>query len=87
MNIIQRKKSAGEQCNCLVDAVLTMMKNKICTIDNYIYIKLLSDGTVSYITVSTDYVLNTTNNETTFTELRRSFEKYIQIKVQEGSIL
>ena len=35
-----------------------------------------SDGTVSYLTVSTDDILNTTNNETAFTEIRRVFEEY-----------
>ena len=37
---------------------------------------------LSYIKVSTDDVLNTTNNETTFPELRIFFEEYFKIKVQ-----
>ena len=36
---------------------------KIGTIDHAIYIKVLSDATVYYITVSTDYFINTTNND------------------------
>ena len=49
--------------------------------------KVFSDVTVSYLTVSTDGVLNTTNNKTSFTELRRFFEEAFDIKVQEGSVL
>ena len=52
------------------------MKYKKITIDHDIYIKVFSDETVSYITVSTDDILNTTNNETAFTEIRRVFEEY-----------
>ena len=49
-------------------------KNKKITIYHAIYIKVFSDGTVSYFTVYTDDVLSTTNNDTLFTELRRVFE-------------
>ena len=41
---------------------------------------------MSYITVSTDDVLNTTNNENTFTELTRVFKEQFDMKVQEGSV-
>ena len=51
-----------------------MIKYKKITIDHAIYIKALSDETLSYIKVSTDDVLNTTNNETSFTELIIVFE-------------
>ena len=37
------------------------LKYKKSTIDHVIYIKIFSDGTFSYVTVSTDDVLNTTN--------------------------
>ena len=40
-----------------------------------------------YLTVSTDYFLNSTNNETENTELIRVFEKAFYFKVQEGSVL
>ena len=40
------------------------------------------NGTVSYLTVFTDYVINTTNNEISFIELTRVFEEYFEIKVQ-----
>ena len=46
-----------------------------------------SDGTMSYITVSAYYVLNTTNNKTEFPELRRVFEETFEIKFQELSVL
>ena len=64
MNRIQGTKSARQQLNRLIDAVVTIIKYKKITIDNAIYIKFLTDITVSYLTVSTDYFLNTTNNET-----------------------
>ena len=41
----------------------------------------------SYIAVSTDHDLNNTNKETSFTEMRRVFEGYFEIKVQEVSVL
>ena len=40
------------------------LKYKKIKIDNEIYNKVFSDGTVSYLTVSTYDLLNTTNNET-----------------------
>ena len=39
------------------------MKYTKIKIDHAIYIKVFSDGTVSYLTVSTDDVLNITNNK------------------------
>ena len=38
-----------------------------------IYIKVFYDENMSYLTVSTDNVLNATNNDTPLTELRRVF--------------
>ena len=70
----QGKKPAGIQCNRPLDAVVTVLEYKKSTIDHAIYIKVFSDGTVSYLTLSTDYVLNTTNNENTFPELTRVFK-------------
>ena len=35
-----------------------------------------TDVTVSYLTVSTDYVLNTTNNETEFPEITIFFKEH-----------
>ena len=49
--------------------------------------KCFSDGTVPYLTVSTDDILNNTNNETAFTELTRVFEEHFVVKVQEVSVL
>ena len=42
---------------------------------------------MSYLTVSTDYVINTTNNETSFTELIRVFKEHFEVKIQELSVL
>ena len=75
MNRIQGTKPDGRKWNRLLDAVVTILKYKKSTIDHAIYIKVLYYGTVSYVTVSTDNVLNTTNNETAFPELRIFFEE------------
>ena len=69
MNGIQGTKPSERQWNRLLDAVVTILKYKKSTIDHAIYIKVFDDGTVSYLTVSTDDVLNTTNNENAFPEL------------------
>ena len=74
MNGIQGTKPAGRQWNILLDAAVTMINYKKSTIDHAIYIKVFSDVTVSYLTVSTDDVLNTNNNENAFTEPRRVFQ-------------
>ena len=52
-----------------------------------IYIRFFYFGTVYYLKVYTDDVLNTTNNETKFPELTRFFKKHFEIKFQEGSVL
>ena len=64
MNIIQGTKPALQQWNILLDAVVTILKYNKITIDQAVYIKVFSDEIVSHLTVSTDDVLNTTNNET-----------------------
>ena len=64
MNGIQGTKQAGRQWNILLDASVTIIKYKKITIDHAIYIKFFTDGTVYYLTVSTNDVINTTNNET-----------------------
>ena len=66
MDVIQGTKPDGRQWNRFLDSVVTIIKYNKITIDNYFYVKLFSDGTVSYITVYTDDVLNITNNETEF---------------------
>ena len=63
--------------NWILDSVVTITKYKIITIYH----------AVSYLTVSTDYDLNTTNNMTLFPELRRVSEEYFEIKFQEGFVL
>ena len=64
MNVIQGEKPARLKRNQLLDAVVTIIKYNKITIYPAIYIKVLSDGTVSYLMVFTDGFLNTTNNET-----------------------
>ena len=64
MNITQGTKPALQQWNILLDAVVTILKYNKITIDQAVYIKVFSDEIVSHLTVSTDDVLNTTNNET-----------------------
>ena len=73
MNGIQGTKPAVRQWNRLLDVVVKIVKYKNITIDHAIYIRVFTDGTVSYLTVSTDDVLNTTNNEKVFPELTRVF--------------
>ena len=67
--------------------MVTILKYKENVTYYSIYINCLSDGTVSYLTVSTDDIVDTTNNETEFPELRRVFEEDFEIKFQEGSVL
>ena len=43
--------------------MVTMLKYNKGKIYHAIYIKVFSDGNVSYIMVSTDDILNTTNNK------------------------
>ena len=74
MNGIQVTKPSKQQWNRLFDSEVTILKYNKVTIDHDIYIKVFTGGTVSYLTVSTDDVLNITNNETSFPELRRVFE-------------
>ena len=80
MNGIQGTKPAGRHWNRLLDAVVTIIEYKKSTIDHAIYIKVFSDGTVSYLTVSTYDVLNTINNENAFPELKRVFKEHFDIK-------
>ena len=87
MNNIQGTKLAGRKWKLLLDAVVTIQKYKKGKFYNIIYIKVFSDENVSYLTVSNDGVLNTTNNETEFSELRSVFEEAFEIKSQEGSVL
>ena len=64
MNVIQGTKPAGRQWNRLLDEVVIIIKYKKITMYHDIYIKVFTYGTVYYITVSTNDVINTNNNET-----------------------
>ena len=66
--------------------MVTILKYNKITIYHAIYIKIFSYREVYYLTVSNDDVLNTTNNETSFTELTRVFEGNFEMKVQEVSV-
>ena len=87
MNVIQGTKQAGRQLNRLLDAVVTILKYKNITIDHAINIKVFTDGTVSYLTVSTDDVLNDTNNYTAFTELTRFLKNTLKLKYKKDQFL
>ena len=87
MNVIQGIKPAGRQWNRLLDSVVTIFKYKKITIYHVFCIKVFTDRTLSYITVSTDDVLSTTNNETYFFELNRVIKEHFEMIVQEGSVL
>ena len=82
----KEEKQSGKKYNRILDAVVTNIKYKKITIDNAIYIKVFSDVTVYYLSGSTDDVLNTTNNETSFPELTRVFEEHFEMKFQEGYV-
>ena len=60
---IQGTKSDIWQCNTLLDAVVTILKYKENVTYYSIYINCVSDGTVYYLTVSTDDIVDTTNNQ------------------------
>ena len=81
------KKPYGRQCNRLLDTLVKIIKYKKSKIDHAIYIKVSYVVTMYYLTVSTDSVLNTTNNGTAFHELTIFFEEHFEMKVQEGSVL
>ena len=63
MNGIKGTKPAGRKWNIILYAVVTVLKYKKMKINHAIYIKSFTDGTVSYLTVSTKDVINTTNND------------------------
>ena len=77
-----RKKLDGQQWNILHDAVVVILKYKKSTVDHSIYIKVFYDGTVSYLKVSTDYFMNTHNNETEFPEITIVFQEHFVMKFQ-----
>ena len=87
MDVIQGKKTAGRQWNRLLDEVVTILKYKKITIDHAINIKVFSDGTVSYLTVSKNDVLNTNNNETAFPEVRRFLKNTLRWKSKKDMSL
>ena len=83
MNVIQETKPPGLQYNQLLDAVVTMMKYENSTTSHDIYINVFSNGIVSYVSFNINGVLNNTNNETSFPELRRVFKKILILKFKK----
>ena len=77
MSVIQGIKPAGRQYNQPLVTVLTIIKHNKSTIQNAIFFKVIYEVRVSHLMVSTDDVLNTTNNETEFPELTRVFEEVL----------
>ena len=77
MNGIQGTKPAGRKWNRILDTLVMILRYKKITIDHAIYTKFFYDGKVCYLKFSTDYVLNTANNETTFLELTRFLKKIL----------
>lgn len=67
--------------------VVTILKYNKTTIDHAIYINVLYGGTISCLTVSTNYIINNTNNKTDFPYLIKVFQESFEIKIQEGSVL
>ena len=63
MNGIWGTKPYVQKLNRLLNSVVTIIKYNKSIIDYVIYIKVFSDGTVSYLTIFTVDVLNTSNNE------------------------
>ena len=80
MNVIKGEKPDGRKWNKLLDTVVTILKYKKITIYHTIYIKVLYDGTVSYLTVSIGDFLNINNNETAFPELTRFLKNILRLK-------
>ena len=57
-----------------------MMQYKKVTISHAIYIKVFYDVTMSYLTISTNDVINTTNNTKEFPELRNFWRNILRLK-------
>ena len=75
-----REKQSGGKWNRIFDAVFTIIKYKKSTIDHAIYIRVFYDETVSHIIVSNHGVVNTTNDKTSFNELRIFLKKLLRLK-------
>ena len=87
MNGVKGTNPDERKWNRLLDSVVKIIKYKKSINDHTIYIKVFTDGTMSYLKVSNDDVLNTTNNKTSFPELTRVLKEHFEIKVHEGSVL
>ena len=90
MSAIQGTKPSGRQQIQPLDTVVTMIKHNKSTIYHAIYINIFSELKVSYLMVSTDDVLNTTNNQTEFPVNGRSpisYFSYVESSLKDVSTL
>ena len=62
MNVIQGTNLVGRQCVVLLDYAVNIIVYKRSIIGHAIYVKLFSNGTISFLTVLIDAFLGTTNN-------------------------
>ena len=90
LNALMEFKEQNQPSDNIIDSLmqwLQLLDIRKKTIIHAMYIKVLYDVTVSYPKVSTDDVLNTTNNKTEFTELRRVFKKILRLKSKKNMSL
>ena len=66
MNGIQVTKPLVWHWKRPLDTVVKNIEYKKITIDHAMYVKIFSNGMVSYLTMSRGVVLNTRNNDVTF---------------------
>ena len=73
--------------NLILDSVVTILKYKTIIIYHAIYIKVLYNGPMSYITVSNHDVINTTNNETELLNSEEFLKKFLRLKYKKDMFL
>ena len=66
MNTIEVTKPRGLQCNRLLDDTIKIIDNKKIKINHSIYVKIFSNDNLSDLTLSTDNVINISNNDEEF---------------------
>ena len=66
MNTIEVTKPRVRQCNRLLDATIKIIDNRKIKINHSIYVKIFSNDNLSDLTLSTDNVINISNNDEEF---------------------
>ena len=61
-----------------------MIDNKKVRLGHKIHVNIFYGGTISYLTESMDYVINTTNDYESYQVLKRVAEETFDIKTEEG---